>query len=264
MMIRKLIEADKDKVLEYLYQSPSINIFFIGDIEVFGFDKDFQMIYGQFDDLNNYISVLLFYRENVVFYSHTDQFDTAWLKIIEQHQFQYFSGRKTLVDLIYPHLNDFEYKEMFFAEAKVLTPIKIHEYLAIKEMKTREDAGLLYDLLETVSEFSITKQGKEKFIDSKMASISMGVTYFILEDGIAISTVATTAETTKNAMIIGVATHINARKRGLASYLMSHLMQEYFNKNKYLCLFYDNPKAGAIYKKLGFRDTEKWVMTSKR
>ena len=35
-------------------------------------------------------------------------------------------------------------------------------------------------------------------------------------------------------------------------------------KNKYLCLFYDNPKAGAIYKRLGFIDTEKWVMLDKR
>ena len=65
-------------------------------------------------------------------------------------------------------------------------------------------------------------------------------------------------------MIIGVATSEKARKRGLASILMSYLMKEYFKKDKYLCLFYDNPKAGTIYKRLGFIDTEMWVMLNKR
>jgi predicted GNAT family acetyltransferase len=41
-------------------------------------------------------------------------------------------------------------------------------------------------------------------------------------------------------------------------------MNEYFiKKDKYLCLFYDNPKAGNIYKRLGFKDVDKWVMLSK-
>lgn len=263
-MIRKLQEEDRKKVLEYLYVSPSLNIFIIGDIEHFGFDKDFQIIYGQFDEQNNYLSVLLFYRENVIFYSHIDQFDSAWLDILNQHEFLYFSGRKTLIDLIYPHLLDFEYKEMYFAEAKELTNEIQDTSLNIKKMTSTEEAGIIYDLLATISEFGVAKQSREHYVDGKIKSLNMGVTYFIEEGGIAISTVATTAETTKNAMIIGVATHLSARKRGLASIQMSYLMREYFDKSKYLCLFYDNPAAGAIYKRLGFKDTEKWVMLNKR
>lgn len=41
-MIRKLVETDRLEVLEYLYLSPSLNIFIIGDIEAFGF-KDNEM-----------------------------------------------------------------------------------------------------------------------------------------------------------------------------------------------------------------------------
>jgi len=264
-MIRKLIEIDRQKVLDYLYVSPSLNIFIIGDIESFGFENDFQTIYGQFDDDNNYLSVLLFYRENVVFYSHIDHFDTAWLKILNNYNFLYFSGRKTLIDLIYPHLVGFEYKEMYFAEAKELTGEFVsNDNLTITKMETQEDAILLYNFLKTITEFGVDKQNKDSFIKSKMSSKIMGVTYFIKEEGKIISTVAATAETTKNAMIIGVATASKARNRGLASYLMSYLMKEYFTKDKYLCLFYDNPLAGAIYKRLGFRDTEKWVMINKR
>ena len=263
-MIRKLIESDRSSVLEYLYRSPSLNIFIIGDIETFGFAKDFQTIYGQFNTENKYLSVLLFYRENVVFYSHTDQFDTQWLTTLANHEFLYLSGRKTLMDLIYPHLSGFDYKELYFAEAKKLTNEFKNIKISIKKLDTKEDALLLYPLLESITEFGVSKQGIDHFVEGKMNSKEMGVTYFIEEGGIAISTVATTAETTKNAMIIAVATHISARNRALASYLMSHLMKEYFNKNKYLCLFYDNPQAGNIYKRLGFIDTEKWVMINKR
>lgn len=263
-MIRKLIEDDRNEVLKYLYQSPSLNIFIIGDIEYFGFDKDFQTIYGQFDDEKNYLSVLLFYRENVVFYSHIDRFDNDWLEILNKHEFQYFSGRKTIIDLIFPYLSDFEYKEMYFAEAKELENEIENSCLDIIEMKSKEDAELIYDLLTTITEFGVSKQSKDHYVEGKMKSLNMGVTYFVKENNIAISTVATTAETTKNAMIIGVATNTSARQRGLASIQMSYLMKKYFNKNKYLCLFYDNPKAGAIYKRLGFKDTEKWVMLSKR
>ena len=264
IMIRKLTETDRLEVLKYLYQSPSLNIFIIGDIETFGFESDFQTTYGEFDEENNYLSVLLFYRENVVFYSHIDQFNTDWLKTFKQHVFKFFSGRKTLMDLIHPHLTDFEYKEMYFAEAKELLIDIKEDNLLIKKFETEKDAALLYDLLKGITEFNISKQEKDYFIDGMMNRLSMGVTYFIEEDGLAISTVATTAETTINAMIIGVATSEKARKRGLASILMSYLMKEYFKKGKYLCLFYDNPKAGTIYKRLGFIDTEMWVMLNKR
>ena len=259
-MIRKLEETDRINVLKYLYKSPSLNIFIIGDIETFGFKQSFQTIYGQFDKSNNYLSVLLFYRENVVFYSHIDQFDTKWLKIFENHKFDYFSGRKTLLDLIYPHFSSYKYTELYFAEARELKFDMPKNIYLIKKLSNKEDAILLWPLLESITEFGVGKQGIDYFVEGKLNSINMGVTYFITEDNKAISTVATTAETTKNAMIVAVATHSSARKRGLASYLMAHLMKEYFAKNKYLCLFYDNPKAGTIYKRLGFKDTEKWVM----
>lgn len=263
-MIRKLEENDRSKVLDYLYKSASLNIFIIGDIEAFGFEQDFQSIYGEFDQEKEYISVLLFYRENVIFYSHIDQFNSEWIKILDTNEYSYFSGRLLLMELIYPHLEGFEYKEMYFSEAKDYALLKSDKNLFIKELESREDACKVYDILSSIEEFNVSKQTKEHFVEGKMKSISMGATYYIEEDGKAICTVAATAETTKNAMIVGVATATSARKRGLATKLMIHLMNEYKQKNKYLCLFYDNPKAGAIYKRLGFKDTEKWVMMNKR
>ena len=58
-MIQKLSEKDRELVLSYVGKQPSINLFFIGDIEQFGFDKDFQDVWGKFDDRGNLKGVLL-------------------------------------------------------------------------------------------------------------------------------------------------------------------------------------------------------------
>jgi predicted GNAT family acetyltransferase len=41
---------------------------------------------------------------------------------------------------------------------------------------------------------------------------------------------------------------------------MNALCLDVLAEGKTLCLFYDNPKAGSIYKRLGFKDIGFWSM----
>lgn len=264
-MIRKLVENDREKLLKYLYIEGSLNIFIIGDIELIGFDQDFQTLYGEFDEDDNYLSVLLFYKENSVFYSANRLFNIEWLPIYKKHpKTSYMSGALSVMEKIIPHFPEFIVKPMFFAEATKLNEKIDDTTYKIVKVSTKEHCSILFDILVTVDEFGYKNKLKEKFIEDKFTSLNMGTTYYIEEDGLALSTVATTAETTISAMVVAVATLKEARKRGLASILMKYIMNEYFEeKGKYLCLFYDNPKAGNIYKRLGFKDVDKWVMLNK-
>ena len=45
-MIRKLTRENHDQLFEFLKDQQSINLFFIGDIEAFGYDEDFQEIFA--------------------------------------------------------------------------------------------------------------------------------------------------------------------------------------------------------------------------
>lgn len=263
-MIRKLSQKDQTEVLEYLYKESAFNIFIIGDIEAFGFDKEWQTLYGEFDSSNEYISVLLFYRENCVYYSHKDVFNVDYLPIMKERPFEFMSGKESLMKLLKPHFPDFKLKPMYFCKATSLENQESFDYSNVKVVTTQEECVKLYDLLSTIREFGIYKKPREDFIKSKLNSIKMGVTYYIEEDNKMVSTVATTAETTVNAMVVAVATHQDYRQRGFASILMTYLMKEYFeNRQKELCLFYDNPKAGKIYLRLGFKDFGKWAMMNK-
>lgn len=49
-MIKKLSAQDKEPLLSYLKEEASFNLFIIGDIENFGFEQDFQKLWGQFNE----------------------------------------------------------------------------------------------------------------------------------------------------------------------------------------------------------------------
>ena len=260
-MIRKLTKQDESSVLGYLYKEPSINIFLIGDIENFGFDVDFQDVYAEFIN-ENYQSVVLRYKENVLYYSHEESFNEEWLSIFKQYDYQFISGRKTLIDLIYRYFPSYQEKPMYFCEVNQFDKEFVLDDSGIIEVTNVEEAKKTFQLLTDIEEFdSMKEQSEEDFIKGKMESIKHSKCYYIEEDGICVSSVSTVADTTRSAMVVAVATNPMYRKKGYASRLMIKLLHEYLvNRKKSLCLFYDNPKAGAIYHRLGFVDNDMWVM----
>jgi hypothetical protein len=49
-MIRKLKKDDHESVIALIDHKPAENLFIIGDIEAFGYDSNFQEIWGQFQN----------------------------------------------------------------------------------------------------------------------------------------------------------------------------------------------------------------------
>ncbi len=258
-MIRKLTEQDRNSVLKYLYNDLNYNIFPIGDIETYGFNNPIQVIYGEFDSDDNYLSIFLRYRNNGIYYSHEKRFNQEYLEIFKKEKFDFFSGKSELTDLIKPYLKEYNPQREYFCKAdKICYDEEINDF-QIKELKTEEECAKLFDLLIKIEEFQIFRQTKEAFIKGKMASLKMGKTLYIEEDNKIVASVSTTAETTKNAMVVAVATDSDYRNKGYATSLLVKLMKIYIEeKNKELCLFYDNPNAGKIYLRLGFKNIGTW------
>jgi len=153
---------------------------------------------------------------------------------------------------------------MFFCEAKTMNKVQ-EPSIEIKKLKTKDEAERLYDLLCMIGEFGFNKRNKEDFVNQKTSDQTMGMTWFIDVDGQMASTAATTAETTINAMVVAVATHPEYRHKGYASMILSEIMKIYIKeKKKNLCLFYNNPEAGKIYHRLGFKTIGSWDMFSRQ
>ena len=84
------------------------------------------------------------------------------------------------------------------------------------------------------------------------------------EGGVLVSAALTNAETPEMAMIGGVFTPPDRRNRGYATACMDALCRELLCDGIQPCLFYDNPQAGSIYRRLGFREIGTWRLARLR
>ena len=114
-------------------------------------------------------------------------------------------------------------------------------------------------MLSSIPEFSTgtfsveSRERGEKF--------KTGRTYIVRdEQGVMVSSASTTAENSQSAMIVGVGTKPGYGKKGYATLCMEKLCRDLLAEGKNICLFYDNPAAGNIYKRLGFEDIGFWSM----
>lgn len=262
--MRQLRESDRDAVLRYLYQDPNRNIFPIGDIETFGFDQDFQQVYADIDVDGMFRSVFLRYRDNGIFYSTTNPSPAPYIELVSTLRLQHFSMMAPLADHWMDILSDYDRTDMHFAVCDPASTPASPTQQGIAAARSDDEFGALYDLLLAVPQFHIARESKADYIEGKHKSIQMGTTLYLRHEGNVVATAATTAETTRSAMVVAVATHPAHRNQGHASRLVKALIERYRERNKGLCLFYDNPDAGRIYRRLGFVEDGMWTLFRKR
>lgn len=257
-MIRRLEEKDRCEAIDFLSAEPSINLFIIGDIELFGFDKDFQDVWGSFNEKGALNGVLLRYNYNFIpYYTDADFDDTGFKEIIKSYEGNtMISGIERILKNYTSLLANKEVRKMYFCELTKEDFLK-EESEDIKAANV-DDARRIQLLLDTIEEFSRPSTRKE--IQDRIRDKSGRIYYIADENGEMMTVAQTTAETSKSAMVVGVATAKEYRNRGLMSVCMSKLCRDVLSEGKTLCLFYDNPKAGSVYHKLGFEPIDKWVM----
>jgi len=259
-MIRKLTQNDHSVVFPFLTKESSINLFIIGDIEAFGYDTPFQTLWGEWQD-GELTAILLKYYESFIFYSKDkDSFDVeGFAKILQDgKQPVQLSGKTELV-------RRFEQQAKLSLGKKKITYFAhcgtAPSFINMDDIKiaTSEDVNRIYALQKSIEEFNVGEQTKKML--QKALETKTGRTFFAEgQNSEIISSVSSAAENSQSAMIVGVSTHKNHRNKGLASRLMKALVHELLKEKKFVCLFYDNPDAGKIYKKIGFEDIGLWTM----
>lgn len=255
-MIIKLDQSYHERLMEYIKKEPEINLFIIGDIENYGYDNYFLTVWGEVDRRGNIIGVLLKYFNHIIFYSR-DKYDLkGFYNIMKELEFDEISGEKSIIE---PFKNMFKFKktrDAFFCKMDSDKNLKgFEENKNIKKIKFN-NLSKISKLYSDIDEFD------NMSIEAIKTGLKSGRGYCIEQDGKIIAMAKSTAENSCSAMIVGVGTHPEYRNKGYATSCMAVLCRELLNENKTLCLFYDNPTAGRIYKKLGFKDIGIWRMYS--
>ncbi|MBA2176529.1 GNAT family N-acetyltransferase [Halobacillus locisalis] len=260
-MIRLLNEADDQACQRLLLQKPAENLFIIGDIENFGYDTDFQRVWGYFDEALELTAVLLKYRSNYICYADGPFDAEGFGKIINQDpEFRELSGLESMTSEIIPYIEHPKKhsRTLYYAKCEKLEPFSYSDKDCEVKLATLSDVPLIADLHNQISEFE-ESENREDSIRSGMENQSAR-TYYIKRGNQLVSSASTTAENSVSAMVVGVCTHPNYEQQGYASLCMNQLCKDLLTEGKTLCLFYDNPSAGRIYKRLGFEDIGHWMM----
>ncbi|MHA6529049.1 GNAT family N-acetyltransferase [Paenibacillus sp. BAC0078] len=262
-MIRKLSEADREPLMALLRKDPAINLFMIGDIENFGFEQDFMELWGELDDADGQLkAVLLRFYGSYLPYADGPYDAAGFAELIRAGgKSEMISGSAQVVRALTEHLSFKTEKQLLFAE---LTEINEEIRTAaaspgIVKKATIHDVDAICSLTDQIEEFLSSRKDSRKSLLKTLDS-GTGRTYFMEQDGKVIVTASTTAENSMSAMVIAVATHPDYRGKGLARNVVARLCADLLTEGRSLCLFYDNPKAGMIYKKLGFKDIGFWSM----
>jgi uncharacterized protein len=261
MMIRRLTEKDHGRCFQLLKEQPAENLFILGDIEAYGYEQDFQKLWGDFSDNGELIAVLLKYQENYIPYAKGDYNAKGFAEImLSDPAFSMMSGLKDVTEKIEPYLSHRlkRKRETYYAKCTKLIPATNDVDTSLVHQAVSGDAEELVQLLNSIPEFSdsiITVERKRRALEEGVSR-----SFYIKEDGKMVSTASTAAENSLSAMVVGVATLDAYKKKGYATQCMVELCNQLLEEEKELCLFYDNPSAGVIYKRIGFEDIGFWMM----
>jgi len=260
-MIRVCKEEDRNVIMSFITKKPAENLFLIGDIEVHGFDSDIQKVWGQFEG-DELIAVLLRYDVNHIIYSEGEYDVEGFATIINAHNGRFeVSGLRDVVEKIRPYIQRTTRRdiETYYAKCEQLGyNIEGNDYNDVTKLDA-EDYEENVEMLKSIPEF---KHGNFS-VEARMRAekYKTGRTYIMRDsEGVMVSSASSTAENSQSAMIVGVGTRPGYEKQGYATHIMEKLCTDLLNEGKSICLFYHNPKAGAIYKRLGFVDIGMWTL----
>ncbi|MFC0561700.1 GNAT family N-acetyltransferase [Halalkalibacter alkalisediminis] len=262
-MIRLLSQHDYTSCLDLIKERPAENLFLISDIETFGFEEDFQQVWGDFTEDGELRAILLHYEGNFIPYSSGDFDAKGFAEIFSaSKQAVMLSGLDKITSKIlhYITVSLKDPRKLYYAKCSNASKLQQSKPQHVK-IATLADINRICELYTKIKEFERPSSPEER-----KRSMEKGVsrTYYVEEKGEMVSAVSTAAENNYSAMVVGVCTLDSHKRKGLASRCLSKLCHDLLAEGKSLCLFYDNPEAGRIYKRLGFEDMDRWTMIMRK
>lgn len=253
-MIIKLNEYYHNQIIEYLSREENFNLFLIGDIKRYGYSNEFFNIWADLNIVGEINGLLIQYFDLLTLYSYDDRDLTCFIDCINSLSFSNINGKIKTLEYIQPYINYDRKRIVNFCILKSENYLKEYKIdNSVKKIRFGK-IGKILKLYEAIDEF------QETTIQNIRENLKTGRGYYLEKDKKIVSMAKSTSEIKTHALIVGVGTHPMYRNQGYATKCIVKLCSELIDKKKKPCLFYDNEKAGKIYKKLGFKEVNQWVI----
>ncbi len=260
-MIRLLVEADRMAAIQLLSAAPQFNLYLLGNLETLGFDRDFCEFWGDFaaDEtgerrlravLNRYMAGWVVYGTPAADWS-----GLGWL--VDTHP----AGAERLQDnpggvpSFLPYLQHHRAAQI---KTETLMNLRIEDFRPLPPPTgVTVRRGVLADVA-ALAKLYAEAGDMARTAPTILRPLQDTRLWLIEQDGQMLAAALTNAETEQMAMIGGVFTLPSARGRGLSQAVCSALCADLFAAGKQPVLYWINPVAGAVYRKLGFRPIGQW------
>lgn len=262
--MQRCTEADRQAILAYIAAEPEINLFIYGDVETVGVDQPPVQVWAE-PDSKGWDFLILQYFDSYILYSQNPGYNVAAAAaFLRERKVQGISGKQELLDRLAPYFPGKSCKLTYMSRCNAVNPAfaaRIPASVTVRELGP-EDLDQALELLRGIEEFADTYHGEDREREElaqcwKCGGMMVGA----FREGRLVCTAQTTAASSRSAMVVGVATRPDERGRGYASAVVAELCRRSFAQGrKFLCLFYDNPAAGRIYRRIGFTEVGGWSM----
>ncbi len=265
MDMRILNEEDREAILWYVKKEPEMNLFLIGDLENFGVNNETVNFYLH-EERDRWDFLILRFHQFFILYSQYEDYNAGEaVAFLRKQAPDCISGKTALLERIAPAFPQWAVESTYMSrcDRAESSQGQLGDFVVRRLEKT--DVPEAVDLLSDIEEFSKTYKKSEREeqisrMEDEMAQGSKVAAGGFL-NGRMVSVASTSAENSESAMVVGVATIKQSRGKGYASAVVEALCRDCFERGKkYLCLFYDNPVAGRIYNRIGFRELGKYGM----
>ena len=139
-MMRKLTKKDHEQVFAYLKEEAALNLFIIGDLEAFGYETDFQELWGVYKENGTLKSILLRFHDTFIPYSKEEFVVTDYEALLSAYKPLKLSGKSTIVERFEtaPSVQLGAKNEMYFCEClndSNLPSTPIHETIKLASLR---------------------------------------------------------------------------------------------------------------------------------
>ncbi|WP_206831343.1 GNAT family N-acetyltransferase [Alicyclobacillus fructus] len=258
-MFRRLTASDHDRVVAYLSKRPALHTFLTGDIERYGYDAPFQEVYGYLSDGCVTAVLLRFYGSYIFSTEGPDAVEEVVRVLQSNTAWSMIQGDSVSLSLL-QDVGGFQprqVREFAFAERPPHAPRPFVDTSVVRQA-TVDHVGQLWQLRKSIAEFANSQTTELSLRQSFEAGDTLCF-YVPGERGEMAASASVVAENTWTAMVVGVCTRPLYRGLGYATRCVAKLCDVFDERGKTLCLYYDNPNAGGIYRRLGFAVTSGWT-----
>ncbi|WP_373598547.1 GNAT family N-acetyltransferase [Paraclostridium bifermentans] len=253
-MIEKLNESYISEIISYLQNQEGFNNILVGDIKRYGLENYFFNIWANIDNKGNIRGVLIKYFDLLTIYSEDNYNIEDFIEHINKIPYSNINGKVDTLKEIEQYISYNRKRIVNFCILKDCNYLNEYDIdYNVKKIRVGKLNKIL-KLYEDIDEFETPT------IQSIKNNLKSGRGYYIEKDRKIVSMAKSTSECDNYAMVVGVGTHPKFRKKGYATKCMIKLCHSLIKDKKIPCLFYDNEKAGKIYKKIGFKDVNQWVI----